>query len=53
MEQWSDPDPGSGIKHPGSATLVPKGGGKILFSENIYKRPLLFIEKKTGTISGS
>jgi hypothetical protein len=21
MEQWSDPDPGSGIKHPGSATL--------------------------------
>jgi hypothetical protein len=22
MEQWSDPDPGSGIKHPGSATLV-------------------------------
>jgi hypothetical protein len=24
MEQWSDPDPGSGIKHPGSATLVQK-----------------------------
>jgi hypothetical protein len=24
MEQWSDPDPGSGIKHPGSATLEPK-----------------------------
>jgi hypothetical protein len=22
MEQWSDPDPGSGIKHPGSATLL-------------------------------
>jgi hypothetical protein len=22
MEQWSDPDPGSGIKHPGSATLA-------------------------------
>jgi hypothetical protein len=22
MEQWSDPDPGSGIKHPGSITLV-------------------------------
>jgi hypothetical protein len=21
MEQWSDPDPGSGMKHPGSATL--------------------------------
>jgi hypothetical protein len=21
MEQWSDPDPGSGIKHPGSAIL--------------------------------
>jgi hypothetical protein len=21
MEKWSDPDPGSGIKHPGSATL--------------------------------
>jgi hypothetical protein len=25
MEQWSDPDPGSGKKHPGSATLP---GGK-------------------------
>jgi hypothetical protein len=24
MEQWSDPDPGSGIKHPGSATLLPR-----------------------------
>jgi hypothetical protein len=22
MEQWSDPDPGSAIKHPGSATLL-------------------------------
>jgi hypothetical protein len=22
MEQWSDPDPGSGRKHPGSATLA-------------------------------
>jgi hypothetical protein len=27
MEQWSDPDPGSGIKHPGSATLL---GSKII-----------------------
>jgi hypothetical protein len=27
MEQWSDPDPdpGSGIKHPGSATLISTG----------------------------
>jgi hypothetical protein len=23
MEQLSDPDPGSGIKHPGSATMCP------------------------------
>jgi hypothetical protein len=22
MEQWSNPDPGSGINHPGSATLA-------------------------------
>jgi hypothetical protein len=25
MEQWSDLDPGSRIKHPGSATLVDPG----------------------------
>jgi hypothetical protein len=24
MEHWSDPDPGSGIKHPGSTTLVQR-----------------------------
>jgi hypothetical protein len=35
MEQWLDLDPGSGIKHPGSATLAlaPNLDSKMVFKK--------------------
>jgi hypothetical protein len=43
MEQWSDPDPGSGIKHPGFATLTRTNTGtSILLFVNDNKKIQLF-----------
>jgi hypothetical protein len=41
MEQWSDPDPGSGIKHPGSATLAGSIG---FFAPGIRIRSCNFLQ---------
>jgi hypothetical protein len=47
MEQWSNPDPGSGIKHPGSATLRGPIGIKY---DTFLLFPLVEAEKAGGTV---